>query len=117
MSETNAKDKNNQSGNHDIKRWTAKRKAAVVTDIIKGLVTPAEVARKHDLTVGEVEGWVEAFIKAGEERMRSNPRDEKAQWAAEKKDLLAKIGELTLDKEILKKTHHVLGRDLPEGIS
>ncbi len=39
-----------------VKRWTAKRKAAVVMDIFKGKTTVAEVAREHDLTVSEVEG-------------------------------------------------------------
>jgi transposase-like protein len=101
----------------DYKRWTAKRKAAVVLDLIKGLTTPAEVARKHALTVAEVESWVEAGLKGMEDRLRSNPRDNQAEWEAEKKELYAKIGELTLEKEILKKTHRVLGKDLPEGIS
>jgi transposase-like protein len=101
----------------DYKRWTAKRKAAVVLDLIKGITTPAEVARKHALTVAEVESWVEAFQRGGEDRLRSNPRDREAVWEAERKDLYAKIGELTLEKEILKKTHRVLGKELPEGIS
>ena len=41
--------------NEDIKRWTARRKAEVVLDVIKGKTTSAEVARSHDLTVGEIE--------------------------------------------------------------
>ena len=101
----------------DYKRWTAKRKAAVVMDLIKGLTTAAEVARKHGLTVAEVEGWVEAGLQGLEDRLRSNPRDAQTEWEAERKELYAKIGELTLEKEILKKTHRVLGKDLPEGIS
>lgn len=39
----------------DIKRCTARRKAAVVLDIIKGKTMATEIARSHDLTVGEVE--------------------------------------------------------------
>ena len=45
----------------EIKRWTARRKASVVMDIIKGKTTAAELARTHDLTVGEVEQWIEDF--------------------------------------------------------
>lgn len=63
----------------DFKRWTAKRKAAVVLDMIKGLTTPAEVARKHGLTVGEIEGWIEAYQLAGEDRLCSNPRNAQAE--------------------------------------
>ena len=46
-------------GGDEIQCWTAGRKAAVVMDIIKGRATPADLARQHDLTVGEIEGWVE----------------------------------------------------------
>jgi len=31
-----------------VKRWTAKRKSAVVIDNFKGKTTPVEVARQHD---------------------------------------------------------------------
>lgn len=41
------------------KRWTAKRKAAVVMDIFKGKTTVAEIAGQHDIPVSEVEGWIE----------------------------------------------------------
>lgn len=52
------------SGDNPIKRWTAKRKTTVVMDIFKGKTTVAEVARQHDLTVFEVEGWIdEAHLK------------------------------------------------------
>ena len=50
-----------EAAEDDYKRWTAKRKAAVVLDPIKGLTTPAEVVRKQVLTVAEVESWVDAF--------------------------------------------------------
>jgi len=101
----------------DYKRWTAKRKSAVVLDLIKGLTTPAEVSRKHGLTVAEVEGWLEAGLRGMEDRLRSNPRDREGEWEAERKELFAKIGELTLEKEILKKTLRAPGRDLGDGNS
>jgi hypothetical protein len=46
----------------DIKRWTARRKAAAVMDIIKSKTTAAELARSHDLTIAEVEQWVDDFV-------------------------------------------------------
>ncbi len=77
----------------DVKRWTAKRKSAVVLDLIKGKTTAVDVARKHDLTVAEVEGWLERFRAGGEEQLRANPRDLEAQWDAERSQLHAKIGD------------------------
>jgi len=87
----------------EIQRWTAPRKAAAALEIIKGLATAADIARQHDLTVGEVEGWVEKFLEAGREGLRAAPRDQDARYEAEKKDLLAKVGELTLQVDALKK--------------
>ena len=107
-----------QQTNGDVQRWTAKRKAAVVLDIVKGKTTPAQVARQHgNLTVADIEKWIEDFLKGGEEHLRANPRDKDAQHEAEKKELYAKIGELSLDVDILKKAHTILGKDLPEGLS
>ncbi len=77
----------------ESKRWTAKVKAAVVIDIIKGKTTVTEAARAHDFTVAGIEIWQDAFLAGGEERMRSNPSDAEAHWEAEKKDLNPKIGE------------------------
>ncbi len=75
----------------DVKRWTARRKATAVMDILKGKTTAAELARSHDLTVAEVEQWLEDFVSMGTEALRSHPRDAEARHKAEKKELLAKI--------------------------
>jgi putative transposase len=42
-----------------IKRWTAKRKSALVLVIIRGKTTLAEASRTYDLSPSEVESWVE----------------------------------------------------------
>ncbi|MDD8023523.1 MAG: DUF1153 domain-containing protein [Paracoccaceae bacterium] len=41
-----------------IKRWTAKRKTALVIEIIQGKMTVAEASRSFDLTPSEIEGSV-----------------------------------------------------------
>ncbi|WP_306590246.1 DUF1153 domain-containing protein [Geothrix sp. 21YS21S-4] len=101
----------------NIQRWTAKRKAAVVLDLIKGKITAADAARQHGLTVAELEQWKDDFLSQGTEALRTHPRDREAQWEAEKQRLQAKVGELALEVDILKKAHRILGKDLPEGIS
>lgn len=42
-----------------VKRWTAKRKAAMVMGIFMGKTTVTEAARQYDLTVSEVGSWIE----------------------------------------------------------
>lgn len=103
------------SEEHDeIKRWTAKRKATVVMDIIKGKTTSSEVARSHDLTVAEVEQWMEDFVSMGTEALRSHPRDAEALHKAREKDLLAKIGDLTMEAEVYKVVCELQGKPLPD---
>ncbi len=38
-----------------IKRWTAKRRSALIVEILRGQTTPAEAARAHGLKVSEIE--------------------------------------------------------------
>jgi len=98
----------------DIKRWTARRKAAAVMDIIKGKTTAAELARTHDLTVAEVEQWMDDFVSTGTESLRSHPRDAEARHKAREKDLLAKIGDLTMQMEVYKIACEIQGKPLPD---
>ena len=42
-----------------IKRWTAKRKTALVVEIIQGKTTVAEASRSFDLSPSEIEGWID----------------------------------------------------------
>ncbi len=44
------------------KRWTAKRRAALVLELLRGDTSVAEAARKHGLTVAEIEDWRERFL-------------------------------------------------------
>ena len=86
-----------------VQRWTASRKASLVLDLIKGKRTMAEVCREYDLKQSEVEEWMDLFIQGGKNRLRSRPRDEQALVEQREKELKAKIGDLVMEVEILKK--------------
>jgi len=43
----------------DIKRWAAKRKSALVLDIIQGKTTISEANRTYYLSPVKIESWVE----------------------------------------------------------
>lgn len=43
----------------ETKRWTVKRKSALVMEIIPGKNTVAEASRLLDLPPSEIEGWVD----------------------------------------------------------
>ena len=76
----------------DVKRWTAKRRQALLMQIWRGETTKVEAARQHGLTVREIEEWEEAAMMAMENSLRSRPRDEEAQREAEIKKLKEKVG-------------------------
>jgi transposase-like protein len=89
----------------EVQRWTAKRKAAVVMSIVKGETSAAEAARKHGLTIAEIERWKEQFFAAGENALRAKPRDEEAAKDEQIERLKKKVGELVLDIDILKEAN------------
>lgn len=43
----------------EIKRWTARMKSALVTEIIEGSTTFSEASRRYELAPSEVEQWVD----------------------------------------------------------
>ncbi len=99
----------------EVQRWTAKRKTAVVLAIVKGETSAAEAARRHGLTVAEVERWKQQFFAAGENALRARPKDEEAVKDEQIERLRRKVGELVLDIDILKEANK--GRPFEPGTS
>lgn len=85
-----------------IQRWTAKRRATLILSILKGETSVAEAARKHGLTVAELEDWRDRFLLGAENALRSQPKDEEALKEEQIKKLKQKIGDLVLDNDILR---------------
>ncbi|MDP9315477.1 MAG: transposase [Chloroflexota bacterium] len=84
------------------KRWTAKRRAALVVEILRGDLSVVEAARRHGLTVAEVEEWRERFLAGAENALRSRPLDAEAQKEQELKRLKQKVGELVMELDVVK---------------
>lgn len=85
-----------------VQRWTAKRRAALVVSLLKGDTSVAEAARRHGLTVAEIEDWRDRFLLGAENALRSRPKDEDALKEEQIKKLKQKVGELVLDNDILR---------------
>ena len=81
--------------------WATKRRVALVVSILKGKTSVAEAARKHGLTVAEIEDSQERFLLGAENALRSRPKDEEALKDEQIKKLKQKIGDLVLDNDIL----------------
>ena len=87
----------------DIKRWTAKRKTALILDIIQGKTTVAEASRAYDLPPSEIEGWVEEGKKGMENALRSKPLEVKEQYERQLRELQEAYGEAMLELRARKK--------------
>lgn len=81
----------------DIKRWTAKRKSALVLDIIQGKTTIAEASRAYDLSPAEIESWVEDGKSGMENALRAKPHDIREQYERQLKELQEAYGEAMLE--------------------
>lgn len=95
---------------NDVKRWTAKRKSALVLDIIQGKSTVAEASRAYDLSPSEVEKRVDDAKRGMENALRANPLDVKEQYERQVKDLQEACGEAMLELCARKKFAVPVGR-------
>ena len=79
------------------RRMTAGRERDAVLRILRG--EPLEVvAREVAVTAADLSAWRDAFLKAGEASLKSRARDDRDATIGR---LRAKVGELTMDNELL----------------
>jgi len=95
----------------EIKRWTARRKSALVLEIIQGKTTVAEASRTHDLPPSELEKWIEDGKRGMENALRANPQDVREQYEKQLKDLQEAYGEAMLELRAREKLQSLLGED------
>ena len=81
---------------------SAKRRVALVVHMLRGDTSVAQAARKHGLTVAEVEAWKHRFLSGAENALRSRPLDDEAQPNRDIKRLHQKVGELVMDLDSVK---------------
>lgn len=95
----------------EIKRWTAKRKSALVLEIIQGKTTVSEACRQFDLPPAEIEEWVEQGKAGMENALRAKPEDVREQYERQLKNLQEAYGEAMLELRARKKLESLLGKD------
>ncbi|WP_079437596.1 DUF1153 domain-containing protein [Zoogloea sp. LCSB751] len=95
----------------EIKRWTAKRKSALVMEILQGKTTVAEASRSYDLPPSEIETWIDEAKRSMENALRANPLDIREQYEKQIKHLQEAYGEAMLELRARKKLQSLLGED------
>jgi len=95
----------------DIKRWTARRKAALVLEIIQGKTTVAEASRSFDLPPSEIEEWVDEGKRGMENALRTKPLEVREDYERQLKELQEAYGEAMLELRAREKLQSLLGED------
>lgn len=93
----------------EIKRFTVKKKADIVMDILQGKTTVTEVSRQYDLTPALIKEWMQEARKGMENQLKARPKDIAAQYEEKVKEMKSVIGELTLENIALKKYDALYG--------
>ncbi len=79
-------------------RWSSRRKTDVVLRILRGEALDA-LSRELGVTAATLALWRDHFLAAGQAGVRSRPTDARDEDLAR---LRAKIGELTMENELLR---------------
>lgn len=81
----------------DRGRWSSRRKLEVVLRILRGEDLDT-LSRELGVTAARLSEWRDEFLAAGQAGLKSRLADQRDEEIAR---LRAKIGELTMDKEVL----------------
>ena len=89
----------------------AKRKSALVLEIIQGKTTVAEASRAYDLSPSEVEGWVDEGKRGMENALRAKPEDVREQYERQLQELQQAYDEAMLELRARKKLQALLDEE------
>ena len=87
-------------------RWSARRKEGVVLRLLRGESLDA-LARETRQPAGRIAAWREEFLAAGREGLKSRPVPVEDRRLA---DAMRKIGELSMDLDILRALNDEMDR-------
>jgi transposase len=96
-------------------RWTQARKTAVVLELLRG-GEAVELARRYGISQAELFSWRDRFLAAGQAALQTRRPRAELEQEQRVRALERKVGQLTLENELLKKTDELIrqrGRRLP----
>ena len=86
-----------RTDSHDRGRFSAWRKTEAVLRLLRGEDLDA-LSRELGVTAASLSSWRTAFLDGGTAAMKSRPADDRDELVAR---LQAKVGQLTMDNELL----------------
>jgi len=92
------------------RRWTAARKLEAVMCVLRGQSLDT-VSRKYGVSLHELSSWRDKVLSGAESALKTKETNEPQD--TEKKALLSKIGEITMDCELLREKIKRLENGVP----
>ena len=100
------------AGASDRGRWSSQRKLDIVLRLLRGEDLDG-VSREIGVTAHRLASWRDEFLVGGQAALRSRAGDERDEINARLKE---KIGEITMDNELLREKIRHLEAGLPPGL-
>jgi transposase len=85
---------------HEIKRWSAERKVAIVLRHLRGESLDA-LSRELKVAAARISEWRDDFLRAGAAGLKKRGGEEGAASEDEIKELKAKLGDVVMENELL----------------
>ena len=90
------------------RQFTAEFKTKIVVELLREEQSLNEIATKNDISPNQLRNWKKEFLENASKAFSSSKqeREEKQKAKAaqeERKDLMAKVGQLTIENDWLKK--------------
>jgi transposase-like protein len=89
------------------RKFTAGFKAQVAIEALKERDTVAELSKKYEVHPNMITKWKQEFIDRSSEIFQTNPPE--VDFDAERQKLFAKIGQLEMERDWLKKISKMAG--------
>jgi transposase len=96
-------------GTREVGRFSARRKTETILRLLRGESLDG-LARELGVTAATLAGWREAFLAGGQGALKSRLPDERDD---EIQRLRAKVGEITMNNELLLERCHRVEANLP----
>jgi len=97
------------SASSDRGRYSERRKTAVVIRLLRGEDVDV-LSRELGVTAATVSGWRDQFLAGGQSALKTRQQDEHEE---EVRRLMATVGEITMENELLREEARRLKGNLP----
>jgi len=93
-------------------RWSANKKTDAVMRLLRGEKLDV-LSRELKIEAHLLARWRDEFLEGGKDRLKGHRSDADDEAGHERKELLTKIGELTIDNDILRAVARKRGLQIP----